>query len=77
MFYITPLTANELLNKKTLLQKESKCGVLYKRSVDAGELGPHIAPGFGSHLTRSQIPSLTHPFFFFPGAITYTIVVKW
>ena len=29
MFYITPLTANELINKKILLQKESKNAASY------------------------------------------------
>lgn len=58
MFYITPLTANELINKKILLQKESKNAASYTSDQLTPEsLDLYIAPGFGSHLTRSQIPS--------------------
>ena len=59
MFYITPLTANELLNKKTLWQKESKCGVLYRQSAD------YWTPGL---LYRSWICShnLSFPIYPFP-----------
>ena len=77
MFYITPLTANYLLNKKLFDKKNQNAASYTGNQLTTEHLDFYIAPGFSVTISHFLSVPFLYYHFLFPGAITYTIVVKW